>query len=301
MELDDEHLGLLGSSRVIERARIQDQIPRGQLLLSPRLLLDLGDLGVHVEGRLVDLEFRHAIPGGRLRSRLVDGAVSQSEDGPLVRLVVDQASVGRRDDPEGLGVALVTDQHSAELGRRQIHLVGVHDDVADPGEGLLLDHWNGGVLTELAEALEERRGPPRIDPDRQRGHRQRHGERSDQKRAEQAQRADTQGMERNHLEIGRQAAARRHDRQEQAHRKRVTHERQQQQGPQLKHQIERCAIHGHVAEVLQPVHHVEEGEHADGDDEDGEHLTVDVAIENRERHSHEILPDAGTGRQVREG
>src|SRR5205807_1108314 len=62
--------------------------------------------------------------------------------------------------------------------------------------------------------------------------------------------------------------------------------------PQLRHQIKRCAIHRHVAEVLQPVHHVEEGEHTDGDDEDGKHLTVDVAVENLEAHSQKTLLDS---------
>jgi hypothetical protein len=45
---------------------------------------------------------------------------------------------------------------------------------------------------------------------------------------------------------------------------------------------------------------VEEGEEADGQDEDGKHLAVDVAIENPEYHCQKTLPDAWTGRQVRE-
>ena len=48
--------------------------------------------------------------------------------------------------------------------------------------------------------------------------------------------------------------------------------------------MERGAAHDHVAEILQSVHHVQEGEQPDGDGEDGEHLAIDVAVENPEAH-----------------
>jgi hypothetical protein len=191
VELDDEHLGLLGPSRDVQGARVLEEIPCGHLLLGPRLSFSFGDLRGHVERRLVDVELRHAIPVGRPRARLVNGAVGEPQNRPLALGVVDQAAVGRRDDCESPGGTLVGDEQSAQLGGRQRDLVGVHDEIADPCEGALLERRHGGVLAELDETSEEGRRAPRIDPQGQRRQHQSHGERRDQKRAEQAQRADT--------------------------------------------------------------------------------------------------------------
>jgi hypothetical protein len=62
----------------------------------------------------------------------------------------------------------------------------------------------------------------------------------------------------------------------------VAQERKQQQPPQLEHEADRRAAHDHVAEILKPVHHVQEEEQADGEAEDRKHFAVDVTVEDAE-------------------
>src|SRR5215471_6845426 len=105
--------------------------------------------------------------------------------------VVDQAPARRRDDSDGFWIPFVVDEQPVELRSRKVDLIGIDDELANPGEGALLDERNGGVLPKLAETLEEGRGSPRVDPQRQRRDHQRHDDRRDEEGSEQPQWADS--------------------------------------------------------------------------------------------------------------